>query len=131
MATKLGFGVALLLFVSAWLLSGCAHEPAHFTGPEVQITVHPWKGTGRAPDDVKLVSKQPDPAKYVFLGRVKGVTQKTELVDAAEAAQRDLREKAAALGADLVKIDVLRAPNESLRYKGVLLAGRAYKQVSE
>jgi uncharacterized protein YbjQ (UPF0145 family) len=134
MATKLGFGVALLLFVSAWLLSGCAHEPAagqRFSGPAVQITVHPWKNAGKVPDNVKLVSKQPDPSRYIFLGRVNGVTQKTELVDAAEAAQRDLKEKAAALGADVVKIDVLRPPNESARYKGVLLAGRAYKLVSE
>jgi len=127
MVTKLGFGVALVLFVSAWLLSGCAHEAQHFKGAQVEITVHPWKPTVKTPDTVKLVSKTPDPARYVFLGRVNGVTPKTELVEAAKAAQQDLREKAAALGADLVKIDVLRAPTEGLHHKGVLLAGRAYK----
>jgi hypothetical protein len=130
MATKVGFGVALVLFVSALLLTGCGHEVAHYKGAQVEITVHPWK-TSRTPEAVKLVSKSPDPAKYVFVGRVDGVTPKTELVEAARAAQQDLRVKAAALGADVVKIDVLREPAQAIHHKGVLLAGRAYKLIGE
>jgi hypothetical protein len=106
MATKVGFVVALVLFVSALLLTGCGHEVAHYKGAQVEITVHPWKTTKTA-ETVKLVSKSPDPTRYVFVGRVDG------------AAQQDLREKAAALGADVVKID----------RKGVLVAGRAYKLI--
>jgi uncharacterized protein YbjQ (UPF0145 family) len=126
-AIRFGFGVAFLLFAGAMWLAGCAHEVQHYKGAQVEITVRPWKSAARTPDEVKLVSKAPDPAKYVFVGRVNGVTPKTELVEAAKAAQQDLREKAAALGADVVKIDVLRAPTEAIHHKGVLLAGRAYK----
>ena len=70
--TFLAFVAAFLMFVGALWLTGCAHQPTTtpvYHGEQVVITVHPW--TQATPERVQIVAKTPDPARYVFVGRVK------------------------------------------------------------
>ena len=132
--TFLAFVAAFLMFVGALWLTGCAHQPTTtpvYHGEQVVITVHPW--TQATPERVQIVAKTPDPARYVFVGRVKGVAPAGELTDAAKQAEVDLKTKAAKLGADVVKIDLLRPPPDvaPTGKKLVLLAGRAYRRLGE
>jgi hypothetical protein len=127
---RIALGTSLLMFLSALWLAGCAHPtPPVYHGSQVVITVHPWKTQGRPPDAIQLVHRLPDPTHYVYVGRVKGTAATTELVEAARQAHADLKQHAAALGADVVKIDILRTPAEGLHGNRVLLAGRAYRRL--
>jgi hypothetical protein len=75
-----------------------------------------------AKSTVKLVAKTPPAKRYRFVGRVEA-TAKTggDFVEAARTANADLRRQAKALGADVIKVEVV-SPG-----KRVVLAGRAYK----
>jgi hypothetical protein len=109
----LGFGAALLG-------SGCAPSlpQVTVTVPQVQITVHPWE------KPLKIVSKLPSSERWQLVGRVRAVARADEFVDAARTVQDRLRERARALGADVVKIDVASAGDQIVQ-----LSGRAYRSL--
>jgi hypothetical protein len=80
---------------------------------------------------VKIVAKKPSPQKYHFVGRVEARATTVDIVDAAIAADADLRRQAKKLGADVVKIDVITPPSDHAgAHSRVILAGRAYKKSS-
>ncbi len=80
---------------------------------------------------IKIVAHKPSPEKYRFVGRVEARATTTDIVDAAIAVDADLRRQAKALGADVIKIDVIAPPSEKARaHSRVILAGRAYKKTS-
>jgi len=108
--------------LAAFFGAGCATiSPGQARAHEdVQIRVVPWQR------EVRLVTHAPPHEHYVMVGKVRGVAPDAEFVTAADRVHAQLREKAAALGADVVKIDVV-AP--CARGHRVLLAGRAYKRV--
>ena len=82
-------------------------------------------------ETVKIVAHKPSPQKYHFVGRVEARATTTDIVDAAIAVDADLRRQAKALGADVIKIDVIAPPSEKARaHSRVILAGRAYKKTS-
>lgn len=73
---------------------------------------------------VKLVAKAPPARRYRFVGRVQATAKNgDDFVEAARTANADLRRQAKALGADVVKVDVV-SPG-----RRIVLAGRAYKSV--
>ena len=80
---------------------------------------------------IKIVAHKPSPQKYHFVGRVQARATTSDIVDAAIAVDADLRRQAKALGADVIKIDVIAPPSENGRaHSRVILAGRAYKKTS-
>jgi hypothetical protein len=80
---------------------------------------------------IKIVARKPSPQRYRYVGRVEARATTADIVDAAIAADADLRRQARALGADVVKIDVVTPPGEHARaHSRVILAGRAYKKSS-
>lgn len=80
---------------------------------------------------VKIVAHKPSPQKYHFVGRVEARATTVDIVDAAIAADADLRRQAKKLGADVVKIDVITPPSDHAgAHSRVILAGRAYKKSS-
>lgn len=119
---RVGFLASVVLFVAAMLTSGCSHSSAEArTGAQqVEITVHPWK---RA---VRFVGKTPPRTRFLYVGRVRGEAPDIDFVRAVEQARAQLAERAEALGADVVKIDLI-APTS--RNHVVMLAGRAYRAV--
>ena len=123
------------------LLMGCAAAPKHEArGPHpseandstVASTSAPAKSKeqlgGAA---VKIVARTPSAQKYHFVGRVSARAATGDIVDAALAADADLRRQAKALGADVIKIDVITPPSDRpSKHSRVILAGRAYKKSS-
>jgi hypothetical protein len=81
------------------------------------------KPVDKAPS-VKLVAKRPPPNQYKFVGRVEATAKTTDFIEGARTANALLRRKAKALGADVVKIDVVSPGTH------VLLSGRCYKKTS-
>jgi hypothetical protein len=116
-AGAIGFGAALLV-------SGCGPTlPAVTvtvpTAPQVQITVHPWE------KPLKLVAKLPKTEHFKYVGRVRALSKGSdEFVEAAHSVQDRLRQRARALGADVVKIDGASADGQILA-----LSGRAYRSL--
>jgi hypothetical protein len=103
--------------------AGCAHAPPAST------TSAPAPRAA-AIETPLLVVNPPPHTLYRYIGRVRGVARSSDLVSAATAANDDLRWKAHALGADVVRIDFVAAPPEHGRPRSrVLLAGRAYKAI--
>jgi hypothetical protein len=119
---RAGFVASVVLFVVAMLTSGCSHSSAQAPTPaqQVEITVHPWK------KQVRFVGKTPPKARFAYVGRVRGEAPDIDFVRAVEQARAQIAERAEALGADTVKIDVI-APSSSNHI--VMLAGRAYRAV--
>jgi hypothetical protein len=129
----------MALMVAATLV-GCATAPkSRARGPmpretgDAQVassseTAKPQELGGAA---VKIVAKKPSAQRYHFVGRVTARATTPDLVDAALAADADLRRQAKALGADVVKIDIIAPPGDGARaHSRVILAGRAYKKSS-
>ncbi|MDB4968415.1 MAG: hypothetical protein JWN44_4104 [Myxococcales bacterium] len=80
---------------------------------------------------IKIVGKRPSAARYKFVGRIEATTSTNDIVDAAVTANAELRRKAKALGADVIKLDVIAPPSDSEHpHRRVILAGRAYKKSS-
>ena len=80
---------------------------------------------------IKIVAHKPSAQKYHFVGRVEARATTADIVDAAIAADADLRRQAKKLGADVVKIDVITPPaDHASAHSRVILAGRAYKKTS-
>ena len=73
---------------------------------------------------VKLVAKRPSAKQYKFVGRVEATARTTDFVEGARSANALLRKKAKALGADVVKVDIVEPGRH------ILLSGRCYKKVS-
>lgn len=79
---------------------------------------------------VKIVARRPSASRYKFVGRVEATATTVNIVDAAVAADADLRRQAKALGADVVQLDTIAPPRDDARpRRRVILAGRAYKSV--
>lgn len=107
--------------------AGCAHAPLATTMSTSASTEAPRAAAIETP---LLVVNPPPHTLYRYIGRVRGVARSSDLVSAASAANDDLRWKAHALGADVVRIDYVAAPPEHGRPRSrVLLAGRAYKAI--
>jgi hypothetical protein len=80
--------------------------------------------------EVEFATEVPSPNAYKFVGEVTGEAASNDLEQAQEAARNDLRNKAAALGAFIVKIDTnVGQPVLLLGKTKVKLVGRAYKPV--
>ena len=106
-----------MLLVALVTLAGCAQTlPMHPVPPPVY-------------DTPALVVNPPPRTLYRYVGRVRGVARTGDFVEAARAANDDLRWKAHLLGADLVRIDYVGVPREHAHGRQVLLAGRAYKEI--
>lgn len=102
------------------LAAGCSHAP-----PPQARTALP-----RVYDSPQLVTNPPPHTLYRYVGRVRGVANTNDLVAAARDANDDLRWKAHAIGADVVRIDYVAVPPDHGRaHPRVLLAGRAYKAI--
>lgn len=77
---------------------------------------------------VRIVAHRPPPKLYKYVGRIKVHATTTDLVDAARKADEGLRRQAEALGADVVRIDVIKPPRDNARpRRRLILAGRAYR----
>ena len=106
------FAIASLLLATA-----CSHAPPPQVVPRVL-------------DTPQLVVNPVPRTLYRYIGRVEGVASSPDLVEAARVAQDDLRWKAYARGADVVRIDYVAPPPEHASPgRRVLLAGRAYKAI--
>ena len=106
----------LLLLLSCF---GCAH------GADATARVVP-----RVYDTPALMTNPPPHTLYRYVGRVRGVAHSNDFVAAARDANDDLRWKAHALGADVVRIDYVAVPPEhGAKRTRVLLAGRAYRAI--
>lgn len=129
----------LAILVAATMV-GCASTPKQQArGPmpsekndsavaSSQETPKPQELGGAA---VKIVAHKPSAQKYHFVGRVEARAATADFVDAAIAADADLRRQAKKLGADVVKIDVIAPPSDHAgAHSRVILAGRAYKKSS-
>ena len=129
----------LALLVSG-LLMGCASTPKQQArGPmpsekndsAVAATTEAPKPKELGGSTVKIVAHRPSPQKYHLVGRVEARATTADIVDAAIAADADLRRQAKKLGADVVKIDVITPPaDHASAHSRVILAGRAYKKSS-
>jgi hypothetical protein len=81
-------------------------------------------------ESVEFAYETPSPAAYKFIGEVIGVAAANDPEVAQASAKNDLRNKAAALGAVLVTIDMNTGEAVPLADKTkVKLVGRAYKPV--
>jgi hypothetical protein len=114
--------VGAIGFVAALLLAGCASapRPQPATVEQVEITSHPWVRP------VHVVVKTPARDRYFFVGKVRATAPDDEFVAAARAVREQLIDKARALGADVVKLDVIQP---DARKHQLLLSGSAYRSV--
>jgi hypothetical protein len=78
--------------------------------------------------NVRLVMKEPDVERYKLVGKVDGVAPTDDLMLAAGAAEADIKNKAARMGAQLVKIDIINAPEDAGKKGVVVLEGRAFTE---
>jgi Domain of unknown function (DUF4156) len=108
----------LALFTLPLVLFACAEQiPDH-------IELEPQA------ENVEFAVEPPSPNTYKLVGQVTGQAAANDLDTAQQAAKNDIRNKAAALGASLVTIDVNLGEPMPLRDKTrVKLVGRAYKSV--
>jgi hypothetical protein len=99
-------------------LAGCAEDlPSH-------VDLQP------AAEVVDFTVDSPNPRAYLLIGKVTGIAAANDVDVAQDAARNDLRNKAAAMGATLVKIDDTIGEALPLQDKTrVKLVGRAYKSV--
>jgi hypothetical protein len=77
---------------------------------------------------IEVITAEPDRAAYDFVGEVHG-SAKGGLEEANENARNDIRNRAARLGATLVKLDTTTAAN-AMDWTGrnqVVLTGRAFR----
>ena len=130
----------LMVMVVGGSLVGCAgsHKQAQRPTAPSEVgdskvataeVVKPKKELGGA--SVKIVAKRPSPRSYKFVGRIEAKTSTNDIVDAAITADAELRRKAKALGADVIKLDVIAPPRDNEHpHNRVILAGRAYKKSS-
>jgi hypothetical protein len=80
--------------------------------------------------DVEIVHDKPSPNAYKEVGQVTGIASGTDDEVAEAAAENDLRNKAAALGATLVTVEQNLGKAVLLSdKKEIKLVGRAYKPV--
>jgi hypothetical protein len=131
--------LTLAMLVSG-LLVGCASapkqqakapHPSESNDAAVATATNTPKPKELGGESVKIVAKKPSAQKYHFVGRVAARATTGDIVDVAIAADADLRRQAKALGADVVKIDVITPPSEHAgKHSRVILAGRAYKKSS-
>jgi hypothetical protein len=81
-------------------------------------------------ENVEFALEPPSPGSYKLLGEVSGQAAANDVEVAQQAAKNDLRNKAAALGATLVTVDVnLGEPMPLQEKTRVKVVGRAYKSV--
>jgi hypothetical protein len=81
-------------------------------------------------ENVEFALEPPSPNAYKLVGEVSGQAAANDPETATQAAKNDLRNKAAALGASLVTIDVnLGEPMPLQEKTKVKVVGRAYKPV--
>ncbi|MCA1663162.1 MAG: hypothetical protein LC659_02615 [Myxococcales bacterium] len=132
---------AIAMLVAGTMAMGCASAPKHEArGPmpseKNDSAVATAKESPKAKEQLggaglKIVAHKPSAQKYHFVGRVEARATTADIVDAAIAADADLRRQAKKLGADVVKIDVIAPPSERAgAHSRVILAGRAYKKSS-
>lgn len=129
----------MAILVGATLAAGCAasKQEARRAHPSEANDAQVASAAAQAPVKelggaaVKIVAHKPSPQKYKFVGRIEARSASGDIVDAAIAADADLRRQAKALGADVVKLDVIAPPSDRPSKRSrVILAGRAYKKSS-
>ena len=81
-------------------------------------------------ENVEFAYDMPNPDVYAFVSQVTGEASSTDLDEASTAAENDLRNKAAALGATLVEVQERTGePVLFVDKMRVRITGRAYKAV--
>ena len=113
-------------------LCACASTPKRAQHPREDDDAGDVKvALARSPEHaarkIRLVTLAPRAGRYRCLGKISGAADVSDWVEATKDARTDLWRKAAALGADLVKIDRVIIPAEHAHGRLVLLAGRAYR----
>lgn len=81
---------------------------------------------------IELVKSEPDRTKYKFIGDIQGEALSGDVGVSTLNARNDIKNKAYALGADIVVLDSLAAEN-TMDYTGrsrVYLTGRAFKLIN-
>jgi hypothetical protein len=116
--------------------AGCAATPKQASRPmpresdDNKVAVADTRSK-EASGPVKVVARVPSSKQYKFVGRVEVRATNASFVDQAATANAELRQKAKALGADVVKLDVITPPSDRPgAHSGIILAGRAYKKAS-
>jgi hypothetical protein len=131
MTMRISLGLPLLLAACASGPKHPAHPPedgdADFR-PADSRPAAPTRGRERA---VRIVAKDPPESQYTFVGKVDGVADVSDWVEASKRARSDLQRKAVALGADVVKIDRIVVPEEGARGRLVLMSGRAFRVAND
>lgn len=84
--------------------------------------------TTNPPSNVRIVMKEPDIGRYKLVGRVVGVAPTDDLVSAGPSARRDIKRKAARMGAVLVKVDEVTPPEDKGHKHVIVLVGRAFSE---
>jgi hypothetical protein len=120
-----------LLVAVAALWAACASAPKRPPHPPEEDDSADLRTAPPSPErsrhSIRLVTKEPPANQYRCLGKIDGVADVSDWVEASKHARVDLWQKASALGADLVKIDRVVVPAEGAHGKLVLLTGRAYR----
>jgi hypothetical protein len=123
----------VMMVMAGAALSGCAtssNKTATATpAPTAAVAVSAPARESAKPmelggDAVKIVAHRPSSKEYKYVGRIEATAKTSDVVDAAVAADAELQRQAKALGADVVKLDVVAAPKKGR----VVLAGKAYKK---
>jgi hypothetical protein len=122
-----------LALVLATAMAGCAAHPKLAQHPrpsekgDAAVATAPSSAVSKelGGGAVKIVAHRPA-GHYKLVGRIEARATSGDIVDAALAADADVRRQAKALGADVIKLDLVAPP----RRGRVILAGRAYKKSS-
>jgi len=122
------------LLLAGLFLIGCAHSKQAKRGPSEEGDLEPGYARS-APkarpgaSSVKLITKEPPKERWELAGKITGESASDDTVEAAVTAENDLKNKAALLGASLVKIDQVSPPGDKgRRGKQVVFMARAYRE---
>jgi hypothetical protein len=127
MLVRFGMVAGVIGLLLAFALAGCASSSRQAAPPnQVEIVMHGGDQQDDAdePAPIRFVRKTPSRAQYRFVGEVRAVARDEGFVEAAARVRKLLAQKARALGADVVQINVV-SPGDDEHL--VVLAGRAYR----
>jgi hypothetical protein len=118
------------------VVAGCGGHKQHLKDPD-RIAEERDRGTsasspGKDASAVKLVAKEPAKDRWEMVGKIQGEADSDDTLLAGALAEKDLKNKAALLGAALVKIDQITPPaDKGKKGKFVVFTARAYRAISD
>jgi len=130
------------LLCTGLLFFGCAAPKVHIRDPdriEEEREAHPEREAAASPSRdpslrseaaaVRLVSREPSKERWELIGKIEGTSPSDDTLRAGALAEKDLRRKAALLGAALVKIDQVTPPGDTgRRGRVVVFTARAFRE---